>query len=91
MNEEDLAKTQNSIAQKSDELQKNMDLVDSALKETEKLKPLCIDTGMTYAERVAKREEEIGALKKAICQLDGEHVETEMCTDNGGEWEPASD
>merc|ERR1712048_983902 len=49
LNEEDLAKTANSIASKSDELKKNMDLVDAALKETEKLKPLCIDTGMTYA------------------------------------------
>ena len=39
------------------------------------LKPMCIDTGMSYKERVEKREEEIEALKGALCQLDAEGVE----------------
>jgi len=33
------------------------------------LKPTCIDTGMTYDERVARREDEIESLKKALCVL----------------------
>lgn len=50
-------------------------LLDSALKNIEELKPTCIDTGMSYADRVAKREEEIAALKKALCMLDADKVE----------------
>ena len=30
------------------------------------LKPTCIDTGMSYEERVARREAEIDALKQAL-------------------------
>jgi len=41
-------------------------LLDSALKNIEDLKPVCIDTGMSYAERVQKREDEIQALKDAL-------------------------
>ena len=57
------------------DLQTNQDLVDTALEELEELKPMCIDTGMSYKERVEKREEEIEALKGALCQLDAEGVE----------------
>jgi len=53
------------------------DLLDSALKVIEDLKPTCIDTGMSYEDRVAKREEEITALKKALCILDPEGKEEE--------------
>ena len=44
---------------------------------SEDLKPECVDTGMSAAEKKAKREEEIDALKSALCQLDGEGVEPE--------------
>jgi len=57
------------------DLQMNMDLLDAALKAYEELVPTCVDTGMSYAERVAAREAEIEALKKALCLLDGEGVE----------------
>ena len=40
-------------------------MLDDTLKELEDLKPTCVDTGMSYEERVQKREEEIDALKKA--------------------------
>ena len=56
-------------------LQENMDLLDKSLIELEELKPACVDTGMSYAERVAKREEEMDALKKALCMLDADGVE----------------
>ena len=35
----------------------------------EELKPTCIDTGMSYAERVAKREEEIKALRLTVTAM----------------------
>jgi len=75
LDEADLATTKATIAQKMDDLQTNMNLLDSALKVIEGLKPTCIDTGMSYAERVSKREEEIDALKRALCILDTESVE----------------
>lgn len=42
------------------------DLHSAALKELEKLKPMCVEGEMSYAERVEKREEEIAALKEAL-------------------------
>merc|ERR1712203_1153479 len=69
LDEEDLATTLTSIEQKMTDMQTAQDLLDSALKVIEGLKPTCIDTGMSYEERVAKREEEIKALKKALCIL----------------------
>lgn len=80
LDEEDLATTLTSIEQKMTDMQTAQDLLDSALKVIEGLKPTCIDTGMSYEERVAKREEEIKALKKALCILDPDGVEEE-CKD----------
>jgi chromosome segregation ATPase len=77
LDEEDLKTTRTSLDEKMSDLQANMDLLDSALKELEDLKPQCIDTGMSYAERVKKREEEMAALKKALCILDTDKVESE--------------
>jgi hypothetical protein len=73
----DLETTKLSLESKTAEMKSNQDLLDEALKEIEELKPTCIDNVMSYADRVAKREEEIAALKKALCQLDGEGVEAE--------------
>jgi len=75
LDEEDLATTLTSIEQKMTDMQTAQDLLDSALKIIEGLKPTCIDTGMSYEERVAKRQEEIKALKAALCILDTEGVE----------------
>lgn len=52
-------------------------LLDDAVKSIEDLKPMCIDFGMSYEERVAKRKEEIDALKKALCALDPDGVEAD--------------
>jgi hypothetical protein len=71
----DLKETITLIKTKFEDLQTAMDLLDKALEELEELKPTCIDTGMSYAERVAKREEEIEALHNALCILDEEGVE----------------
>lgn len=66
---QDLKTVKVTLEKKYSDLQSQQDLLDEALKELEALKPQCIDTGMTYAERVAKREEEIAALKKAYTML----------------------
>jgi len=45
-------------------------ILTTAIKELRDLKPTCIDTGMSYEERVALREDEIESLKKAECVLE---------------------
>jgi chromosome segregation ATPase len=77
LDEADLKTTNTEITTKMEDLTTAMNLLDAALKEIENLKPTCIDTGMSYQERVEKREEEITALKKAVCILDSEGVEPE--------------
>jgi len=77
LDEQDLKTTKTSIKEKMKDMQTNMDLVDKVLEELEDLKPVCIDTGMSYEERVEKREKEILALKTALCQLDPDKVEAE--------------
>jgi len=42
-------------------------ILSTSIKELIELKPTCIDTGMSYEERVARREDEIESLKKALC------------------------
>jgi len=56
-------------AAKMEDLQTAQNLLDDALKELEGLKPTCIDTGMSYAERVAARKVEMAALSNALCIL----------------------
>lgn len=75
LDEEDLASTKTKIGEATADLKKNMDLTDAALLELKDLQPMCIDTGMSYEERVAKRDEEIAALKRAVCILDTDKVE----------------
>jgi len=50
-------------------LQAQTAILQGAIAELLELKPQCIDTGMTYEERVALREDEIESLKKALCVL----------------------
>merc|ERR1719327_2233342 len=69
LDQADLKTTLTSIATGMDDLQTAVDLLDAALQTIEELKPTCIDTGMSYAERVKAREEEIEALKKALVIL----------------------
>lgn len=77
LDEQDLKSTKTTIEDKMNQLTDTMDLLDQAVKELEELKPTCIDTGMSYADRVQKREDEMEALKKALCILDTDKVESE--------------
>jgi len=72
-----LKETNQGISDSMEALSQHQKMLDDALKELEDLQPSCVDTGMSYAEKVAKREEEIDALKKAMCMLDGENVEAD--------------
>jgi len=76
LDDEDLVTTKDTLKQKMGDLQRAQDLLDNALQTLAKLKPTCIDTGMSYAARVEKREEEIDALKRALCMLDPDDVES---------------
>lgn len=77
LNTQDLKATANAIEQKMEDLTTGQSLLDEALKAIEDLKPMCIDTSMSYSERVEKREAEIAALKKAMCLLDPDGAESE--------------
>eukprot|EP00440_Ansanella_granifera_P051384 gb/GFBE01055702.1/.p1 GENE.gb/GFBE01055702.1/~~gb/GFBE01055702.1/.p1 ORF type:complete len:713 (+),score=265.19 gb/GFBE01055702.1/:1-2139(+) len=78
MAEEDLASVVQNMKQGKLDLQGDMDLLDGALWTLEDLKPRCVDNKESYEERQAKREEEINALKTALCTLDADNVEP-MC------------
>jgi len=58
--QEDLAGTQEEL--------------DAALQYFDKLKPSCVDAGVSYEDRVARREEEIESLKQALEILDGKEI-----------------
>jgi len=77
IDKEELKATKSAIDRTVEDMKTNQKLLDGALKTIEDLKPMCIDTGMSYKERAAKREEEIAALKKALCALDPDKVEEE--------------
>merc|ERR1719410_3286899 len=56
LDEQALMTTRNNLAQKMDDLRDTQKLLDDALQVIEGLKPTCIDSGMSYQERVAKRQ-----------------------------------
>jgi hypothetical protein len=66
MKELDRTTTESELNGAMADLTEHMQLLDDSLQRLEALKPQCIDTGMSYAERVQKREEEIDALKNAL-------------------------
>merc|ERR1719456_1777462 len=73
--EGELTETEASIDEDNTSLTEEQSLLDKAIQEIVELQPACVDTGMSYEERVAKREQEIEALKEALCTLDKEGPE----------------
>jgi len=65
--EELLSSTKRSLDQTQNEL-------DAALKYYDKLKPDCVDSGITYEERVKRRNEELESLQDAYKILAGEDL-----------------
>jgi len=56
------------------ELELTQEELDAAMDYYDKLKPDCLDSGLSYEERVEKREQEIQALKEALQVLAQESV-----------------
>jgi len=48
--------------------------LDAALDYYEKLKPDCVDQGLSYEDRVARRKEEIVSLQEALKILSGSDI-----------------
>merc|ERR1712032_1309592 len=48
--------------------------LDAALAYFDKLKPSCVDAGVSYDDRVARRKEEIQSLQEALRILNGEDI-----------------
>jgi len=65
--ESDLNDTEKDLSSTQTEL-------DAAMQYYEKLKPSCVDSGLSYQERVGRREEEIQSLKEALRILEGEDI-----------------
>merc|ERR1719265_1883074 len=51
--------------------------LEAALAYFDKLKPSCIDVGVSYEDRVARRKEEIASLQEALKILSGEEIAAE--------------
>merc|ERR550514_2289460 len=48
--------------------------LNAAMEYYEKLKPTCVDAGVSYEDRVARRKEEIQSLQEALKILDGDDI-----------------
>merc|ERR1719443_1164257 len=68
---EDQAK---SMTEKQSDLEGTQKELDAALDYYEKLKPSCVDSGVSYEDCVKRREEEIQSLKEALQILNGEDI-----------------
>merc|ERR1719291_1557158 len=61
--------SQDSLDKTEEELKLTQAQLDKAVEYYEKLKPTCVDTGMSYEERVKRREEEMQSLQEALTIL----------------------
>jgi len=59
-----------SLEEATGQFTEQLKILNTGIQELLDLKPTCVDTGMSYEERVARREDEISALNKAFCILE---------------------
>jgi len=76
----DLSMTNGDLNAQLLDLESNQRMIDESLRALTALRPACVDTGMSYDERVAAREAEIAALKNAVCVLDEADGVESACT-----------
>jgi chromosome segregation ATPase len=71
----ELTEVMDNLSTQGDELRTQQELLDTAVKTWEELLPGCVaDPGMSYEERVARRNQEMQALKDAYCILDDQEA-----------------
>jgi len=63
-----------TLEEKKGDLDGTQKELDAALAYYEKLKPSCVDAGISYDDRVARRKEEIQSLQEALKILSGEDI-----------------
>merc|ERR1719429_921827 len=63
-----------AVTTKRDDLEGTQKELDAALAYFDKLKPSCVDAGVSYDDRVARRKEEIESLQEALRILNGEEL-----------------
>jgi len=67
---------ESALQQAQADLKVTQEQLNKALEYYEKLKPTCVDSGITYEERVKRREEEIQSLGEALKILQGTDLPT---------------
>jgi len=65
---------EHQLMERKTDLEGTQKELDAAMEYYDKLKPTCIDAGVSYDERVARRKEEIESLQEALRILDGESI-----------------
>jgi len=63
-----------SLTSKRGDLEGTQKELDAALAYFDKLKPSCVDAGVSYDDRVGRRKEEIESLQEALRILNGEEI-----------------
>merc|ERR1719191_1458380 len=65
---------EHALVEKKTDLDGTQKELDAALAYYEKLKPSCVDSGVSYEDRVKQRKEEIESLQEALRILNGEDI-----------------
>eukprot|EP00397_Hematodinium_sp_SG-2012_P028778 GEMP01030336.1.p1 GENE.GEMP01030336.1~~GEMP01030336.1.p1 ORF type:complete len:660 (+),score=220.40 GEMP01030336.1:149-2128(+) len=63
-----------SLMEKKTDLEGTQKELDAAMEYYDTLKPTCVDAGVSYEERVARRKEEVESLQEALRILNGEDL-----------------
>ena len=63
-----------ALTVKGEDLEGTQKELDAALAYFDKLKPSCVDAGVSYEDRVGRRKEEIESLQEALRILNGEDI-----------------
>merc|ERR550514_2486414 len=66
--------TESALADANTDLASTKEELSAAMDYYEKLKPSCVNTGVSYEERVARRKEEVESLQEALKILSGDDI-----------------